>query len=111
MLLWTIQISIFSIIFILLVHHILLFFKNTLTVPKIKDLVNIPHQKYEDMIYTITKPKDDNTHIPDFSSSTDKVDLKSMKNELKNFFKNKLNESETTTEIETLDSSQNYSAY
>jgi hypothetical protein len=89
-----------------------LFFKNTLTVPKIKDLVNIPHQKYEDMIQTITKTKENhNTNVENFSSSSDKVDLKSMKNELKNFFKNKLNESETTTEIATLDSSQNYSTY
>ena len=47
MLTWIIQISLISIIFIFLVHHILMFFKKKLTVPKIKDLVNSPNKKYE----------------------------------------------------------------
>ena len=105
MLLWTIQTAIFSIILILLVHHILLFFKNTLTVPKIKDLVNAPSQKYEHMIQILNENKYEE------EQPTEKPDLKSMKNELKNFFKNKLSENETTTEIATLDSSSNYSLY
>jgi hypothetical protein len=49
MLLWSIQISVISIILIFLVHHLIVFFKNTLTIPKIKDLVNGPIQKYENM--------------------------------------------------------------
>ena len=49
-----IQISIVSIIFIFLVHHLLCFFKSTLTVPKIKDLVNSPASKYEHIFDTIT---------------------------------------------------------
>lgn len=49
MLLWSIQISVTSIILIFLVHHLIVFFKNTLTIPKIKDLVNGPIQKYENM--------------------------------------------------------------
>jgi hypothetical protein len=53
MLTWIIQISIISIIFIFLVHHLLLFFKSTLTVPKIKDLVNSPTQKYQNIYDTI----------------------------------------------------------
>ena len=47
MLTWIIQISFISIIFIFLVHHLLMFFKSTLTVPKIKDLVNSPNEKYQ----------------------------------------------------------------
>ena len=54
MLTWIIQISIISIIFIFLVHHLLLFFKSTLTVPKIKDLVNSPTQKYQNIYDTIS---------------------------------------------------------
>ena len=41
-----------SIIFILVVHHLIHFFKTTLTIPKMKDLVNAPTQKY-DNIYNI----------------------------------------------------------
>ena len=47
MLTWVIQISIISIIFIFLVHHLLMFFKTTLTVPKIKDMVKRPQQRYD----------------------------------------------------------------
>jgi hypothetical protein len=49
MLSWIIQITIISIILIFLVHHLINFFKSTLTVPKIKDLVNTPNKKYENM--------------------------------------------------------------
>lgn len=55
MLAWIIQISIISIIFIFLVHHLFGFFKSTLTVPKIKDLVNSPSQKYQNIFDTISK--------------------------------------------------------
>jgi len=54
MLSWIIQISIISIIFIFLVHHLLCFFKTTLTVPKMKDLVNSPVRKYQDIFDTIS---------------------------------------------------------
>ena len=53
MLLWIIQITIISIIFIILVHHLIEFFKNTLTIPKIKDLVNSSSKKYENIYNTI----------------------------------------------------------
>ena len=52
MLTWVIQITIISFVLIFLVHHLINFFKSTLTVPKIKDLVNTPTQKYKNM-YTI----------------------------------------------------------
>ena len=53
MLSWVIQITILSIILVFLVHHLFNFFKSTLTVPKIKDLVNTPAQKYENMLNII----------------------------------------------------------
>ena len=40
MLSWILQITIISIVLIFLVHYLFNFFKSTLTVPKIKDLVN-----------------------------------------------------------------------
>jgi hypothetical protein len=117
MLSWIIQISIISIIFIFLVHHLLCFFKTTLTVPKIKDLVNTPSIKYENM-YNIIKNKDNDNNaisknslinygnnglINDTSFSNEDytlIDLlpkqqenPSMKNELKNFLKKQLNNS------------------
>jgi len=95
-----IQISIISIIFIFLVHHLLCFFKTTLTVPKIKDLVNSPTTKYQHIFDTISHTNT-NTNITldtDPVSDYSVIDLlpsdtndNSMKDELKNFLKKQLN--------------------
>jgi len=53
MLSWILQITIISIILISLIHHLILFFKSTLTVPKIKDIVGTTTQKYENMFNVI----------------------------------------------------------
>jgi hypothetical protein len=97
MLLWITQISIISIILIILVHYLINFFKSTLTVPRIKDLVNSPTQKYENM-YNVIKNNNSNLNK---SLNYTLVDLlpkeeeenTSMKNELKNFLKKQLHES------------------
>lgn len=112
-----IQISIVSIIFIFLVHHLLCFFKTTLTVPKIKDLVNSPNTKYQHIFDTIAhKNESSDTNygeeseysiidlLPSGSDSTNiNTNLNtnpskdtSMKDELKHFLKKQLNNDETT---------------
>lgn len=111
MLSWIIQITIISIILIFLVHHLINFFKSTLTVPKIKDLVNNPIKNYEN-IYNIINNKEKNQNSDDYyidsnsssnsntNSSNDnnytlidllpKNDNINMKDELKNFLKSQL---------------------
>jgi len=107
MLSWIIQISLISIIFIFLVHHILMFFKSTLTVPKIKDLVNSPNQKYQHIYDTISHnySSEGYTNIEllpnnnfDYNelttmknTETNANTTNSMKNELKSFLKKQLN--------------------
>ena len=49
MIAWVIQMSIISFLFIFLVHHLITFLKSTLTIPKIKDLVDSPSQKYKNI--------------------------------------------------------------
>jgi hypothetical protein len=119
MLSWIIQISIISIIFIFLVHNLLSFFKSTLTVPKMKDLVNSPARKYQDIFDTITNTNMNskinyNKYLPDdnFDSDTninentytsidllpsdntnENVNATGMKDELKMFLKKQLNTS------------------
>jgi hypothetical protein len=112
MLSWIIQITIISIVLIILVHHLINFFKTTLTVPKIKDLVNTPTQKYENMYNIINSNTNRNKNNNDEISNTDKeytlIDLlpkkdeSNMKSELKNFLKSQLNYSNTN--ISPLDS-------
>lgn len=98
MLAWIIQITLISILLIFLVHHLISFFKSTLTVPKIKDLVNSPTQKYEKMyniinnahdndVNEIMRPNKDYTLIDILPNNNDEI---TMKNELKNFLKSQL---------------------
>lgn len=108
MLTWVIQITIISLILIFLIHHLINFFKSTLTVPKLKDLVNTPTQKYEN-IYNIIN-KQSNT-LSNNSSENDYtlIDLlpnkddneNNMKSELKNFLKSQLH---TNNNLDTLSS-------
>ena len=44
---------IISLTLIFLIHHLYMFLMNTLTVPKIKDLVNKPNQQYQDIYSTM----------------------------------------------------------
>jgi hypothetical protein len=125
MLTWIIQISLISITLIFLVHHLIGFFKTTLTVPKIKDLVNSPTQKYQGMFDTISKGDinpsnfsyDLNTKNSGINSSNSytAIDLLPtepnvntsfvldtstkdvMKDELKSFLKKQMNTSNTST--------------
>jgi uncharacterized protein YeeX (DUF496 family) len=92
MLLWTIQISLISLILIFLIHNVIQFLKKTLTVPKIKDLVHSPLQKYENIIRNMS------------SKPVEIVDPDAMKNELKNFLKDQLknNSEENSTDISLL---------
>lgn len=97
-----IQISVISIIFIFLVHHLLTFFKSTLTVPKIKDLVNSPNQKYQHIYDTISHKTYTNIDLlpttinttefnTNATTNTETETTVSMKNELKSFLKKQMN--------------------
>ena len=133
MLSWIIQITIISIILIFLVHYLFNFFKATLTVPKIKDLVNAPAQKYENMFNIISRNNSTNTSseesyteidlLPNLDTTTsintninaninannsNVIDTDLMKNELKNFLKKQLKE---TTDISTLNAGTNSNTY
>ena len=139
MLSWILQITIISIVLIFLVHYLFNFFKSTLTVPKIKDLVNSPTQKYENMFNIISKNNskipnkkdynDNNDNIENYNDNNDNneytlTDLlptqqqtkTDMKNELKNFLKKQMNPTSdvnSTTSISALDSmmSNSYSEF
>jgi len=120
MLFWTIQITVISIVLIFLVHHLINFFKSTLTVPKIKDLVNTPTQKYENMYNIINNNQNNNqnTHKePNLDKEYSLIDLlpkpeTNMKSELKSFLKSQLNNSKTNeTVISNLDSMSNVNTY
>ena len=126
MLSWIIQMTILSIIFIFLVHQLIIFFKENLTIPKIKDLVNTSSQKYENIYQIISqdKEKQDITQELQKEDLLPKQDIKNMKNELKSFLKEQLqsttknsniNINSYSTKIDSLNSispyDNNYSSY
>ena len=91
MIFWTLQITIISIIFIFLIHHLIHFFKSTLTIPKIKDLVNAPMDKYEKMYRTIHSGE--SSSLGNYVSIPIPIsipDADVMKNELKSFLKKQM---------------------
>lgn len=98
--------TIISFILIYIVHYLFEFFKSTLTVPKIKDLVNTPNQNYE-MIHNIIKNSHINSDI-NINTNTNINDVKeysfidslpdndnntnTMKQDLKQFLKSQYND-------------------
>ena len=81
MLFWIIRQTIISIILIISVHYIYIFFKNNLTIPKTKDLVNKPSEQNKNIYKSLSKKNEPS---------------KEMKNELKNYLKT-LHTSKNTT--------------
>ena len=59
MIAWTIQWTILSLVLIILLHYLYSFFIETLTVPKVKDLVNKPIERYNDILSDISKKSND----------------------------------------------------
>ena len=115
MLTWIIKIIIISLCFIFLVHYLIIFLKNMLTIPKTKDLVRCSSEKYDKMCSILENNKNNNKNnnnnneiininkestttdidaLPiqeDNSMNDNSMNDNSMKNELKMFLKNQLN--------------------
>lgn len=81
------QYSLISFILIILLHSLYNFFKSTLTIPKIQDMVEKPKKYYEEIYNEIEKnkleqnEKDKNNNKSKLST----IDTSLMKNELKNY--------------------------
>jgi len=103
MFVWSIQIAIGSIILIFLIHNIIHFLKSTLTVPKIKDLVHSPLQKYENIIQNMYESKNNYHFTPEKEKEKEELSIIDMKAELKNFLKGQF-KTENTTDISLLES-------
>ena len=100
MLFWSIKITLLSIILIFLVHYLINFFKSTLTVPKIKDLVNTPTQKYENMFNVMSLSDKQNTNS---NNNTNNISSNNTNNTNNNNYNNISNNNQVSyTEIDLL---------
>jgi hypothetical protein len=78
---WIAQVVIVSFVIIFLLHNLYYFFKETLTIPKMKDMVKRPQQKYDALFRELEESKNANA----MHATNDENDAASMKNELKRY--------------------------
>lgn len=97
MVLWILFISLLSFAFIYIVHNIFLFFKSTLTTPKIKDYIHSPSKSYDEIYKTLQKMDKNTSSIENTSlieeltdMSLNTKDKEKMKYDLKTFLKNQI---------------------
>ena len=91
---WVVKVVAVSIMIIFLLHNLYIFFKETLTVPKMKDLVRRPQQKYDTLFRELQTQS--MQHSESKSENDDNSANDAMKNELKRY----LMELNTTSEPE-----------
>jgi len=103
---------------------LIVYLTDTLTVPKVKDLVMVPSKKYEEMFSVLhsrngeKQSKMRETHeMSDFKVSLESEKI-NMKNELKNFLKEKMQSSSTSmfpvateANVSSIDSLPSFSSY
>ena len=83
---WIVEKSLASLLFIIISHHLFLYFQTTLTLPKQKDLFYGPIKKYSKMYETIKQQKEK----PLEKETVVEMDTLSMKNELKEYIQKNL---------------------
>ena len=96
MLLFIITTSIFFIILIFLVHYLVLFFKDILTVPKTKDLTKITPQKYKEIFTIINNESNDKKNNTPYK----KISVNEAQNEY-HYFNKEQTTSEDKEELKT----------
>ena len=109
--LWFIQVSVASLIIIYVMHNLYSFFKDTLTVPKIKDMVKRPQQRYD----TLFRELRNQVHTSNASNANANANVSAnanpgseadnMKNELKRYLMD-LNSSQSAQSTQSTQSTQ-----
>ena len=98
------QYFIISFILILLIHYLYNFFKTNLTIPKVKDLIHKPKERYDEMYESIKYNK---------KNESNDIDTESMKLELKNYLSELNNKKTEIKDISSYGNNNNnkYSTY
>lgn len=78
---WTVQWTIISLVLIILVHYLYSFFIDTLTVPKVKDLIHNPIERYNQIVSDASNSHNNNNITP-------MPDATKMDEELRDFLSN-----------------------
>ena len=109
---WSVlQWIIISLVLIALIHYLYYFFKNMLTVPKIRDLVNKPAESYNEIMSTIHNNKGNhniNNNVKNDDDDSMQDELKSFLNELKKPKKTECNVIESANDLSFSTTFANY---
>lgn len=89
--------ALISLIVILVLHYLYVFFRQNLTTPKIKDLVNKPNEEYKRIYSTI---KNENTNV-DMVDNNEVPNQDRMKDELKQYMKSLSSKKQDTIKLNT----------
>lgn len=76
---WTVQWTVISLVLIILVHYLYSFFIDTLTVPKVKDLIHNPTERYNQIVTDASNGHNNIAPTPDATK---------MNEELRDFLSN-----------------------
>ena len=79
------KISILSLLIVIFIHHIIIYFKNSLTTPKIIDCVNKPKKEYENIKEILKNIKEEDIKEEE---KEDIVNLDTMREELTSHINN-----------------------
>jgi ubiquinone/menaquinone biosynthesis C-methylase UbiE len=89
------KISILSLLIVIFIHHIIIYFKNSLTTPKIIDCVNKPKKEYENIKEILKNIKEEDIKEEDIKEEDIKkeekeniVNLDTMREELTSHINN-----------------------
>ena len=104
MLAWLFKWVLLSMILIVLIHYLYCYFINTLTVPRVKDLINKPIEQYTNITSILNNEKDSGSNTENMSNDVSN----NMKDELTNFLNNmKMDDISSSDILKT----SNYSNY
>ena len=98
---WTVKWTIISLVLIILVHYLYSFFIDTLTVPKVKDLIHNPSERYNQIITNTGNKNNQNTE-PDPSK---------MNEELRDFLSNIKKGEQQKEPVSAISETSAYSSY
>ena len=85
---WVIQVMIVSFVIIFILHNLYFFFKETLTIPKMKDMVKRPQQRYDTLFRELrmhNEERSNNSADTTAAASAGDGNADAMKNELKRY--------------------------
>jgi hypothetical protein len=102
---WTVQWTVISLVLIILLHYLYSFFIDTLTVPKVKDLIHNPTERYNQIV---THASNDNNN-----NISPTPDVSKMNEELRDFLSNikKGSQESSMTPVSAVVETSAYSTY